>query len=76
MAEKSKSTGSWRLPPVPARARVPLMAAAAVLLAVLLGLLYVRSQGPDLKAQGDALSQLRELSDIDSRWDQEVLRAA
>jgi DNA-binding NarL/FixJ family response regulator len=28
-----------------------------------------------LKAQGDALSQLRELSDIDSRWDQEVLRA-
>ena len=51
------------------------MAAAAVLLAVLLGFLYVRSQGPDLKAQGDALSHLRELSDIDSRWDQEVLRA-
>lgn len=51
------------------------MSAAAVLLAVLLGFLYVRSQGPDLKAQGEALSHLRELSDIDNRWDQEVLRA-
>ena len=75
MVETSKTWGSWRPASVPARARVPLMAAAAVLLAVFLGFLYVRSQGPDLKAQGEALSQLRELSDIDNRWDQEVLRA-
>jgi two-component system, NtrC family, sensor kinase len=56
-------------------ARGALWAAAALVLATLLGFLYVKTQGADIKRQNEVLGLLRELKEIDARWDVEVLRA-
>lgn len=66
------STRRSRLARIP---RLPLTIIVAVTLVALLGFLYVRSQGVDYKKQGDILGYLRELKEIDGRWDLEVLRA-
>lgn len=55
--------------------RLPLIAVVAVALVALLGFLYLKSQGVDYRAQGDILDYLRELKEIDSRGDLDVLRA-
>jgi len=47
----------------------------AVALAALLAFLYIKTQGVDIKRQNEALSSLRELKEIDVRWDVEALRA-
>lgn len=48
---------------------------AAVLLSVLLGFLYVKTQGVDIKKQNEVLGLFRELKEIDARWDLEILRS-
>lgn len=48
---------------------------AAAFLVVLLGFLYVNSQGIDYRHHGEMLGYLRELKEIDAGWDREVLRA-
>ena len=55
--------------------RLPLIIVVAAALVALLGFLYVKSQGVDYKRQSDILEHLRELKEIDGRWDLEVLRA-
>ena len=60
---------------MPRDARLPLTALLAAALVALLGFLYLKSQGIDYRAQGDILGYLRELKEIDGRWDVEVLRA-
>jgi len=59
----------------PRRVRLPLLGLVAVGLVALLGFLYIKSQGVDYRRQGEILGYLRELREIDSRWDFEVLRA-
>ncbi len=56
------------------QARVPLIALTAAALVALLGFLYLKSQGVDYRLQNEILGQLRELREIDARWDLEVLR--
>jgi len=51
------------------------MAAAAAALIGLLGFLYLRSQGVDYHQQSEILGYLRELREIDGRWDIGVLRS-
>lgn len=65
----------WQRLVPPRRARLPLMALLAVGLVALLGFLYIKSQGVDYRRQGEILGYLRELREIDGRWDFEVLRA-
>ncbi|MCW5606195.1 MAG: hypothetical protein KIT18_16770, partial [Burkholderiales bacterium] len=48
---------------------------AAAVLAALLGFLYFKTQGVDIKRQHEVLGLFRELKEIDGRWDVEVLRA-
>jgi len=55
-------------------ARQCLLAAATVALAAALGFLYYKTQGADFKRQNEALGLLRELKEIDARWDVEILR--
>ncbi len=57
------------------KARTPLIMLIAVALVALLGFLYQKSQGVDYRRQNEILSYLRELREIDARWDLEVLRA-
>ena len=57
------------------KARVPLTMLIAVALVALLGFLYLKSQGVDYRRQNEILSYLRDLREIDARWDLEVLRA-
>ena len=59
-----------RLRPV----RQSLLAVACVLLAAILGYLYHKTQGVDIKRASEVLAALRELKEIDSRWDVEILR--
>ena len=59
---------------LPHAARFPLFALGAVGLVALLGFLYQKSQGVDYRQQGEVLSYLRELKEIDASWDLEVLR--
>ncbi|MEK6594428.1 MAG: ATP-binding protein [Pseudomonadota bacterium] len=47
---------------------------AAVLLAALLGFLYIKTQSVDIKRQNEVLGLFRELKEIDARWDIEMLR--
>lgn len=56
-------------------ARGIVAAIVAVALAALLAFLYIKTQGVDIKRQNEALSSLRELKEIDVRWDVEALRA-
>jgi two-component system, NtrC family, sensor kinase len=65
-----------RLPGLPAgAARQAAFGACAVVLAAILGFLYLKTQGADIKRQNEVLALLRELKEIDSRWDLEILRA-
>jgi two-component system NtrC family sensor kinase len=57
------------------RARTPLTVLVAAALVALLGFLYLKSQGVDYRRQNEILSYLRDLREIDARWDIEVLRA-
>lgn len=57
------------------KARTPLTMLIAAALVALLGFLYLKSQGIDYRRQNEILSYLRELREIDARWDLEVLRA-
>jgi len=57
------------------RARTPLTVLVAAALVALLGFLYLKSQGVDYRRQNEILSYLRDLREIDARWDLEVLRA-
>jgi len=51
-----------------------LLAAITVVLAAILGYLYLKTEGADFKRQNEVLALLRELKEIDSRWDVEILR--
>lgn len=66
---------SWQRLVPPRRLRLPLLGLVAAGLVALLGFLYIKSQGVDYRRQGEILGYLRELREIDSRWDFEVLRA-
>lgn len=65
----------WRHIVMSRRARAPLTVLVAVALVALLGFLYLRSQGVDYRRQNEILGYLRDLREIDARWDIEVLRA-
>ena len=56
-------------------ARLLLIILGAAALVALLGFLYLKSQGIDYRQQSEILGYLRELKEIDGRWDLEVLRA-
>lgn len=56
-------------------ARPLLLLAGATALVALLGFIYLKSQGVDYRQQSEILGYLRELKEIDGRWDIEVLRA-
>jgi len=55
--------------------RGALAVVTAALLAALLGFLYIKTQGVDIKRQNETLSYFRELKETDARWDVEVFRA-
>ena len=55
--------------------RSGLIISVATALVALLGFLYLKSQGVDYRLQSEILGYLRELKEIDNRWDTEVLRA-
>ncbi len=48
---------------------------AAIGLVAVLAFLYQKTQATDIREQNDGLNRLRELRDIDTRWDTDVLRA-
>jgi two-component system NtrC family sensor kinase len=52
-----------------------LLCAAATALAAALAFLYDKTQAVDLREQNEILGTLRELKDIDNRWDFDALRA-
>ncbi|MGH8649036.1 MAG: DAHL domain-containing protein, partial [Burkholderiales bacterium] len=56
-------------------ARRALLAAVTLALAAILGYLYLKTEGADFKRQNEVLAALRELKEIDSRWDVDILRA-
>ncbi|HUF81170.1 MAG TPA: ATP-binding protein [Burkholderiales bacterium] len=56
-------------------ARQALIAAACLLLAGILGYLYFKTQGPDIKRSGEVLAALRAMKHIDARWDVDMLRS-
>ena len=65
------------LPGLPAGSRSiagVLVAAAAIVLAAVLGYLHFKTQGVDLRRHSAVLALLRELKEIDARWDVDVLR--
>ena len=78
MSEQATSSAVPPAPPAgrPAltRSRGVLIAGAAVVLAAILGYLYVKTQGADFQRQGEPLTLLRELKEIDARWDVDILR--
>jgi hypothetical protein len=55
--------------------RQALFGACAVLLAAILGFLYLKTQGADIKRRNEVLVLLRDLKEIDSRWDVDILRS-
>jgi two-component system NtrC family sensor kinase len=56
-------------------ARRALLGLVTVALAAILGYLYYKTAGADFKRQNEVLAGLRELKEIDSRWDVDILRA-
>jgi two-component system NtrC family sensor kinase len=54
--------------------RQALAACSCVLLVAILGYLYYKTEGVDAKRASEALAALRNLKEIDARWDVEVLR--
>ena len=55
-------------------ARQALIGVACALLVLALGYLYYKTQGTDIKRAGEVLAALRDLKEIDARWDVEILR--
>ena len=55
-------------------ARWVLAGAGAALLVAVLGYLYFKTQGADVKRKNEALALLRELKEIDVRWDVDLWR--
>ena len=55
--------------------RYALMAGAGLLLAAILAFLFFKTQGADVKRSGEVLAALRQLKQIDARWDVDVLRS-
>jgi len=55
-------------------ARWLIVSAVAVVLATILGFLYFKTQGADVKRKNEVLAQLRELKEIDVRWDADLWR--
>jgi len=55
-------------------ARWALLAAGTLALAATLGFLYYQTQSADFKRQNEVLGLLRELKEIDARWDVDILR--
>lgn len=53
-----------------------LLVIAALALVGVLAFLYDKTQAGDMRGQSEALSRLRELKEIDARWDADVLRSA
>ena len=60
----------------PKAARTALLVAIAVLLLGTLAFLYSRTEAIDFKRDAQALSLLRELRDLDTRWDADAARLA
>ncbi|HSB48804.1 MAG TPA: ATP-binding protein [Burkholderiales bacterium] len=60
---------------LPRAARRALLGLVTVALAAILGYLYFKTSGADFKRQNEVLAGLRELKEIDSRWDVDILRA-
>ena len=56
--------------------RGALQALGAAFLLAMLVFLFVKTAGMDVKQDTHALSLLREMKDLDSRWDEDVLRMA
>ena len=54
--------------------RFVLIAGVALVLAAALGFLYFKTEALDLKQRNDILGTLREIKEIDSKWDLEALR--
>jgi len=55
-------------------ARQALVAAGCILLVAILGFLYFKTQGADIKRGNEALAALRGLKEIDARWDVDIWR--
>jgi signal transduction histidine kinase len=55
--------------------RSALIAAVSIALAGILGFLYVKTQGADFKRKNEVLEMLRELKEIDARWDVDLWRS-
>jgi len=53
-------------------ARQALVAAGCILLVAILGFLYFKTQGADIKRGNEALTALRGLKEIDARWDVDI----
>ncbi len=56
--------------------RSALQALGAALLLAMLVFLFVKTAGMDVKQDSHALSLIREMKELDSRWDDDVLRVA
>jgi signal transduction histidine kinase len=52
-----------------------LLAGVTIVLAGILAYLYFKTEGTDFKRHNEVLATLRELKEIDSRWDGDILRA-
>jgi two-component system NtrC family sensor kinase len=55
-------------------ARTALVIAVCVVLAAILGFLYIKTQGADIKRGNEVLATLRDLKEIDARWDVDTWR--
>jgi signal transduction histidine kinase len=75
MVARARAAASRLLTRLTGSRSIALAAAAAILLAAILLILYARTQGADPRRQGEVLGWLRELKEIDARWDVEMLRA-
>lgn len=74
-ALKTQGTALLRRARADGNARLVLFVIGAIALVSLLGFIYLKSQGVDYRQQSEVLGYLRELKEIDARWDLEVLRA-
>ncbi|MBI3935598.1 MAG: GHKL domain-containing protein [Betaproteobacteria bacterium] len=55
--------------------RSTLVALAAIALIATLAFLYFKTEGADFKRHNEALRHMRELKEVDAKWDVDVLRA-
>ncbi|MBI2294856.1 MAG: GHKL domain-containing protein [Betaproteobacteria bacterium] len=71
----TRITSALRRIPAAKAARGSLIAVITVVFAAALGYLYHKTQGAAFKPHNEVLALLRELKEIDARWDVDVLRA-